>query len=236
MKKRLLLLISVSVAMLSSAVYANWFADIIRVLEKTSAITNGQLSSINSHEGEILKSQQNIEDLMKQVQSSVIGHSGWGDYEYHDYQTYGSGAYNWNDVIHMAASGKGNGALGDVIGQVANQYPYDQSTFNQGVSDANAQRYYALQAGTVLAARASSQLDYNKIQDQVTYQQMLQKQIEKTQDLKSAIDLSNRIQIEGNLINLEILRQTALANQQQAVNGQASVMNAFSNARFLSSK
>ena len=31
---------------------------------------------------------------------------------------------------------------------------------------------------------------------------MLQQQIEKTKDLKAAIDLSNRIQVEGNLISL----------------------------------
>jgi hypothetical protein len=47
------------------------------------------------------------------------------------------------------------------------------------------------------------------------------------------MDLANRIQVEGNLINLEILRQSALVNQQQAITEQASVMSALSNAKFL---
>ena len=95
------------------------------------------------------------------------------------------------------------------------------------------QQYYAVKSKTVLAARAASQLDYDHIQNQIAYQQMLQQQIEKATDLKSAIDLSNRIQVEGNLINLAILRQAALSNQQQAINEQANINSALSNAKFL---
>ena len=76
-------------------------------------------------------------------------------------------------------------------------------------------------------------MDYNKIQDQIAYQHMLQQQIEKTNDLKAAVDLSSRIQVENNLIKLEILRQSALANQQQAISEQANSQCSVSNANFL---
>ena len=231
--RRAKVIVMLSLLAVSSASYANWFADIIRVIQQTSAITNGQLSNINASQSEMLNSQQNIEELMRQVNNNMQGHSGWGTYQYHDYQTYGAGSSNWSDVMSMAQSGGGSGALGEVLRDVAKQMPYDNRVFNQGVTDSNIQNYYALKSQTVLAARAASQLDYNKIQDQIAYQQMLEQQIEKTRDLKGAMDLSNRIQIESNLIALQILRQSALANQQQAVSEQAGVVSAFSNAKFL---
>lgn len=236
MKKIYLLVFSILTISFSSVIYANWYADIIRVMIQQSGITNGFLSSITSQESQILTSQQNIEELMRQVHGSVTGNSGWGTYQFHDYQSYGDDARNWSDVMRMAENGRGSGALGQVVGEIANQFPSDTDSFNRGVSDTSTQNYYALKAETVLAARAASQLDFNKIQDQITYQQMLQQQIEKTKDVKAAIDLSNRIQVEGNLITLEILRQSALSNQQQAISDQAVVYSALSNARFLTKK
>lgn len=217
----------------STASHANWFADIIRVIQQTSAVTNGQLSSINLDQGEMLASQKNIEELMQQVNNSVTGHSGYGTYQFHDYQSYGSGAKSWTGVISMADRGQGDGELGQMIGSINRDFSSDHNAYNRGVSDPHAQRYYATKSQTIIAARAASELDYNKIQDQIAYQQMLQQQIEKTKDLKSAVDLSNRITVEGNLIDLEILRQSALVNQLQAITEQASAMSALSNAKFL---
>ena len=90
------------------------------------------------------------------------------------------------------------------------EFPIDINGYNQGVSDPTSRQYYADQSQTVLATRAASQLDYDKIQDQIAYQQMLQQKIDNTDELKSALDLNNRIQVESNLINLEILRQSHL--------------------------
>lgn len=232
MKKQWVLLCTL--LMLSTSSYANWFADIIRAINKQAGITNGLLSTMTSQESQILATQQNIEQLMRQVNGSVTGHSGFGTYQFQDYQSYGNNARDWSGVVSMAERGQGDGALGGMIGSISRDFPVDRNTYNRGVSDPRAQRYYAVKSQTVLAARAASELDYNKIQDQISYQQMLLKQIEKTRDLKSATDLSNRIQVEGNLINLEILRQSALVNQQQAITEQASVMSALSNAKFLS--
>lgn len=232
-KKYLILIIGF---FLSSASYANWFADIVDRIEKTNGINtnilNTEISAL-SVQRDILSSQKNIESLMREVDQGIVGHSGWGTYQFHDYQSYGDSARNWSSVMQMADSGQGSGELGHMMGDLANQFPAERNTFNRGVTDTNNQKYYALKSQTVLAARAASQLDYNKIQDQIQYQQMLQQQIENTKNLKSAVDLNNRIQVEGNLISLEILRQTALSNQQQAITEQATVNTALSNARFL---
>lgn len=218
---------------LSNATYANWFQDIIDHIDLQGGITNNFLGSINSQQREILTSQKDIEDLMKQVHGGLTSHSGWGTYSTHDYQSYGDGAHNWTSVMQMADGGSGSGALGQAMSSISSQFPMDKIAFNKGVQDANSQKYYSLKSQTILATRAASQLDYDKIQEQIAYQQMLQAQIEKTNDLKSAVDLNNRIQVESNLISLEILRQSALANQQQSINEQANVNSALSNAKFL---
>lgn len=233
MKKNLILICFFLVISFSTNAQANWFKDIIDTINKQGGITNNWLSSINAQQGALLDSQRDVEKVMKQMNGHFTSHSGWGTYQFRDYQSYGGNANSWASVMKMAESGQGSGALGHAMGEISHQFPIDTITYKKGISDSSSQKYYAIKTQTILAARAASQLDYNKIQEQIAYQQMLQQQIEKTKDLKAAIDLSNRIQVEGNLINLEILRQTTLLNQQQAVSEQANVNNALANARFL---
>lgn len=219
-----------------SPIYASKLGDLLRsqlrseILQKYMLNDQDQMLTV---ERDVLRTQKDIDGLMKEVNKHLTGNSGWGNYQFHDYQSYGDGARDWAHVMQMAEHGQGAGELGGIISGVSRQFPANTAVYNRGISDANSQRYYALRTQTILAARAASQLDYNKIQDQIAYQQMLQQQIEKTKDLKAAIDLSNRIQVEGNLINLEILRQAALTNQQQAISEQASVNTALTNAKFL---
>jgi len=218
---------------LSSSSYANWFQDIINVISKQAGITNGILNNELSLQQDMLRNQKEMQRLMDQVNGNLTSHSGYGTYQFHDYQSYGAGANDWNSVIKMAERGQGDGALGEMIGVISRDFPLDHSVYNRGISNPRSQRYYTAKSQTTIAARAASELDYNKIQQQIAYQQLLMRQIENTKDIKAAMDLANRIQVEGNLINLEILRQSALVNQQQAITEQASVMNALSNAKFL---
>lgn len=235
--KKILLIICVSVSCAyTSTIYANWLEDIFNVAMRIQGIQTGMLNNqtqMMAVDREMLATQKNIDSLMKELNTHVTGHSGWGNYQSHDYQSYGAGARDWQRVLVMAGNGRGEGDLGHIMNDISQQFPLELDAYNNGVHDANQQQYYALKSQTIVAARAASQLDYNKIEDQIAYQHMLQQQIEKTNDLKSATDLSSRIQVEGNLINLEILRQMALSNQQHAINEQASVSAALSNARFL---
>lgn len=230
MKKQLFISVSVLTLLFStSCSYANWLNDIFQGILRLEKTQRSMLASIDGQTYAL----NDIDSLMKQVEGSLTGNSGWGTYNFHDYQSYGGSASNWEVVLKMSDQGKGGGALGGMIGGIANQFPADRGAFSKGINNTESQKYYALKTQTVLATRAASQLDYNKVQEQITYQQMLQQQIEKTKDLKAAVDLLNRIQVEGNLINLEVLRQVALSNQQQAVTEQATVNAALSNARFL---
>ena len=182
----------------------------------------------------ILSIQSNIQGIMKQLDSNMTGHSGWGTYQFQDHQSYGKSANDWNSVLQMAENSKGEGQLGAILSRLAKDFPANQAIFNGAIRDNNLQKYYALKSQTALSVRSASELDYNKIQTQITYQQMLQGQIEKTEDLKAAVDLNNRINVENNLIQLEMLRQMALANQQQSITEQASINSALTHAKFLS--
>jgi hypothetical protein len=242
LKQKLLAVFIVIMSTFSLNCHAS-IINILRMIENYSSaslgvqrdILGGQ-NAIVDMQRDLLKSQREVEGIMRQMNTYLTGHSGWGTYQFHDYQTYGESAHDWVSVLRMAEQGQGSGALGQVIGGIGNQFPANQNTFNSGIAEPQAQKYYALKSQTVLATRAASVLDYNKIQDQITYQQMLQQQVENTKDLKAAIDLLNRIQVEGNLINLEILRQVALTNQQQSITEQATVNSALFNARFLTKK
>ena len=227
--KKYLIFILLCVALMSRAAYADAIYSILNAIQQLESIETG----IQNTQIDILESQLDVEDLMKQVNSHLTGNSGWGNYQFHDYQSYGAGSATWADVARMAATGGSSGQLGQTMNALAGQFPIDSKAFNSGVSSAMHRNYYAMQSQTILAARAASQLDYDKIQDQIDYQQMLQHQIENTKDLKSAMDLNNRIQLEANLIHLEVLRQSAIANQQQALSGQANMNSALSNAKFL---
>jgi hypothetical protein len=231
MSKKLILL--AAIFSLSTSCHANWYQDIINAIVKQSGITNGILTNELTLQQDMLRSQKELQKLMEQMNGHMTGHSGYGTYQFHDYQSYGLGANDWSGVVNMAKNGRGDGALGGMIGSVARDFPLDSRAYNRGIGNPNSQRYYAIKSQTTMAARAASELDYNKIQQQIAYQQVLMQQIENTRDIKAAMDLANRIQVEGNLINLEILRQSALVNQQQAITEQASVMSALSNAKFL---
>lgn len=227
-----IVIVSLMIVMISvcETVEASIFSSMLKKLRESSITQmNIYTASLN-----MLKQQQDISQMMHELNSNVTGHSGWGSYNTHDYQSYGNNADSWNKVIGMAESGEHHGEVGQVMQALSRQFPIDSATYNHGVNDSTSQLYYKQQAQTVLAARATSQLDYDRIKEQIAYQQMLQNQIEKTKDLKAAVDLSSRIQVEGNLIQLALLRQMALSNQQQALNNQSTLNSSLANARFLS--
>lgn len=229
--------LSIYILCVATSAHASWLADIFNQMVKANSIASNIRDTQNAGLGvqrDILCSQREIQSLMNLVHQSVIGNYGWGDYRFHDYQSYGISGADWTSMMRLAAGASSQGDLGELMRGLSRQFPVSQNIFNRSISDPTTRRYYGIKSQTVLATRAASQLDYNKIQQQIAYQQMLRQQIERTKDLKAAMDLSSRIQIEGNLINLEILRQSALSNQQQAISQQASVTAALANARFLS--
>lgn len=199
---------------LSQAVYADVFTEILNELESQTNLQQ-QISQYTNVLPNINTVLQNEYNALYQNN----GHDGYGNLFFNpSLQSWGTNTSNWNLVLQSYQQG-GTG-LGQIAQQLNQQFPIQPSSIvNPNTQSINAQ-YYTLEAQTALASRAASQLDYNNIQNQINYMQQLQQQIDKTPDIKGALDLQNRIAVENNLIQLEVLRLTALSNQQQAVKAQ----------------
>lgn len=175
-----------------------------------------------------------ISGTLDQQLEAMTGTNKWGTQNFTDFQTWGSGADNWQNVLNMAQSGGNSSLLGQEMQQIANQFPINTSLYNSINPNTTDQNFYALQSQTALAARAASQLGFDKIQDHLNYiNNNLRTQIGTTADLKTSVDLQSRILVENTLVQLEMLRQLALSNQQQSIEAQAEANSAIKNANFL---
>ncbi len=190
-------------------------------------------AQIQGYQLQISNIQNTIEGLTHQIQDAVSGKSEWAHWQFTDYQSWGENTDRWDSVLSMAGNGGNMSQLGQVLRSLAAEFPVATELYNNTNPNKVDQKYYALKAKTALAARAASQLGYDKIQEQINYTNQLRQQIGATTTLKQSVDLESRLTLENNLIQLEMLRQLALINQQHAIDSQAEVNDAIQNARFI---
>jgi len=210
----------------------NFFCVVHSYADPISQIVD-ELQTVEGYEKSSMGSLSDIDNLTSSLKDAMTKTNGWGQYKLQDFQSYGAGGANWSDVLNMAKSGGGSGALGQVMSGVSQEFPSNQPLINKVVTDSTTQNYYAEQSQTVVANRAAGQLDFNNIQKQIDQQSDLRKNVGQTTDLKSSVDLLSRNQIEGNMINLQLLRQITASNQQQALNTQGELNDEQLNANFL---
>src|SRR4051812_35820412 len=105
MRKKIV--ISVLLLILMKTVYADALYSILNSSRHIEKI-EGNIAGIESS---LLRSNQDIDYLMKQVNGSMVGHSGWGTYQFHDYQSYGQGATSWAALAQTIHIGGGAGQL-----------------------------------------------------------------------------------------------------------------------------
>lgn len=217
--KKTALALSFSLFLFSSSAFADWgdiaiiLPYIIHITEFVEGIKNlmTNLTSITD---------KMREELKGELKNDLTGNYGMGTYnqsEGEKYQTW-NGGNKWQNVMD---SYQGSGDLGSIAKTLHDEYPIQSDKVEKASINKKQAQYYTLQAKTALAARASSQYVFDKIDKQVEYQRDLQKQIEKTSDLKAAVDLQNRLQVENNFLLLQMLRLLAMSSQQQAIQAQA---------------
>lgn len=215
MKKWLHLLLLGSTLLSAPAAYGSDWAGLIRLLSRLNDTT----------------------DLIKldidQLNALLSEASQWGTWRFTDSHSWGETAAQWQRVLDLAQRRGDGSPLGRTLQPLAKEFPIETQVYNQTNPSSLDQRYYALQAETALAARAASELSYNKIQEQINYAKQLKDQINTTTSLKQAVDLQSRLIIENHLIQLEMLRQLAVINQQQAIQSQATVNDMAQTAHFL---
>lgn len=212
--KRALLL---SALMLSKPVFADTIGDIFNLLANN-----------------MYPLEQTIDSDIRDITKNMIGNYNMGNSGFDpNMQSWGNDTQDWNGVLNVAQNSGSSSDYGQMVKQLSGQYPINTDIIKQTNPNVMDQSFYQLKAQTALAGRAASELDYNNIQKQINYQQSLQQKIDTTTDIKAAMDLQNRLQVEGNLINLELLRQLSLLSQQKSLDAQQQVNSAIKNAQFL---
>ncbi|WP_218814689.1 type IV secretion system protein [Rickettsiella endosymbiont of Dermanyssus gallinae] len=190
-------------------------------------------SQIKDYQMQMADIQSTIQRLDSQIQQAVSGHSEWGNWQFNDFNSWGLNADRWSSLLNSTVNGDTNSQLGSMLRLLSREFPLAVELYNRVNPNKSDQKFYSLKAKTALVARAASQLSYDKIQEQINYTNQLRQQIGTTATLKEAVDLSSRLTIENNLIQIEVLRQLALMNQQHAIDAQAEINDELENARFV---
>ena len=164
--------------------------------------------------------QQQVGQMQKQY-SSITGNYGWGSWNnsMSDLQQKREWAPNdWQSSLKGLSGG--NAAR---YQQLLSQYKKNHRTltkvqYTKG-ADASLSRSYQNQVKTNQAAGTMATYEFNDINAHLQTLYNLGKQIEnahQNNDLKSAIDLNSRIQLEVAYLSMEELRMQTLINQQIA--------------------
>jgi hypothetical protein len=205
---RIKLLLSIALLSISFTAKADIFTEILGELEQQTNLQQ-QIQQYTSQ----------MTGLEQQTLQTMIGSYGYGSLNYNpNLQSWGSNSENWNSVLSSYQQG-GNG-VAQIAQEHNQQFPIQQSSVVNPNPQSLDAKYYSLQAQTALAARSASEYDYNNIQKQINNLQQLHDQVDKTTDLKAAVDLQNRLQYESSVIQIELLRLASLSNQQQAIEAQ----------------
>ena len=164
---------------------------------------------------------QNQYNQLKQQYQSITGNYGWGDWQNsvdnltHDREWTAS---DWQSALKGMSGGNP-----DRYQQLLDQYKQNHTTmatqdYAKGTDSALATNYQN-EVQTNQASATTATYEFNDINTHLQTVQQLGQEIEnakKNNDLKSAMDLNSRVQVEVAYISIEELRMQAVINQQLA--------------------
>ncbi len=193
----------------------------------------GQLEEQTGLQDKIEKYTSKLPGLEQDTVNALTSQAGWGNRGYNpNLQSWGNDAKVWDNILTLYQQGGNPEEVSGIAHTLSQQFPIETSTIANPNPNSIDAKYYQLQAQTSLASRAASQFDYNNIQKQIDYLHQLHDQLDNTKDLKSSVDLNNRLQFENSMLQVELLRLAALQNQQQAMSAQANTNSIVNNANF----
>lgn len=208
-KRKLVLLISVSALSLSIGAYAN-----LPVIDPTNIAENIKEVTQLKHQYDTM---QNQYSQMKQQYSSITGNYGWGNWQNgsSDLSQREWAPGDWHSAL-QGMSGGNPGRYQELLSQYKQSHQtMSKDQFAKG-SDQNLATSYKNQVQTNQASSVSATYEFNDINKHLQNLQQLGKQIETAKNLKSAMDLNSRVQLEVAYISIEELRMQTVLNQQMA--------------------
>ena len=181
--------------------------------------------------GEIAKTMSVINQLNQQYQSlqkqysqmqeqyqSITGNYGWG--KYRNTLSTLTQAREWTPSSWSSALKGMAGGNQARYEQLLNQYKQNQQVLSsnnyQKGSNATLTHAYSNQVKTNQVSATQASYEFNNINKHLNALYQLGKSIEQAKNLKSAIDLNSRIEVEIGYITVEELRMQTLLNEQSA--------------------
>lgn len=195
-------------------------------IENLSKLTEKQTKSLYGIEDSNKHQEKSLVDILK----GLTGVHSYGSDQYNSQQlNWGDDATSWQSILALAQRQGSGSPLGSSIKRLNQEYPIQEHLVNG--NDAENQ-YYRLQAQTALAARASAEVSFAKMNEEATTMNNLNYKIDATPDSKSATDLNNRLASENARIAIEQTKLLAIIVQQNAVAAQEKANLAKQNAQF----
>jgi type IV secretion system protein VirB5 len=166
-------------------------------------------------------------DQMKSQYKAITGNYGWGDLgnNLNDLKDRQWSADNWKDALKGLSGGNSQRYTQLWDQYKANHLILSEEDFSKG-ADANLAKNYSQNLKANQASSVMSDYEFEKINKHLQKAYELGKSIEnanKNNDLKSAVDLNSRIELESTFISIEILRMQTLLNQQTSQGGAAAL-------------
>lgn len=164
---------------------------------------------------------------MQSQYQAITGNYGWGALgnNISDLKNRQWGADNWSDAL-KGLSGGNSQRYKELWAQYkSNHLILSEDAFSKG-ADLNLAKNYNQTIKANQASSVMSDYEFEKINQHLQKAYELGKAIEnanKNKDLKSAVDLNSRIQLESTFISIELLRMQTLLNKQTAQGGAASL-------------
>lgn len=162
-----------------------------------------------------LKNQYNE---LQSIQANGVGNYGWGNWDNSDIATKARewAPSNWHDALEGMSGG--NPAR---YQQLLAEYKQNHATLSADDyakgTDKNLSKSYENQVQTNQASSTAATYAFNQINTHLKKLQQLGQEIENAQknnDVKSAVDLNSRIELEVAFISMSELRMQAILNQQ----------------------
>jgi hypothetical protein len=223
--RKLLTFFLISLLLISKAAFAVDLWDIVNKL--------GELNGINL---DIKKLQTEGLDINKKsltqlsdITQGLTGTHQYGALNYDgDQFTWGNNAASWQRLLSLYKAGDA-GEYAQLAQKLSQEFPIMDDINKDNVRE---NQYYRLQAQTTLASRTSSQLAFDQISKESRVMESLHHEIDRTKDNKSAVDLNNRLLLEGSTINIQQAKLLATLVQQESINSQEQALQTKENADF----
>lgn len=167
---------------------------------------------------------QNIDNTTTSLLKDQEGHYGFGEL-YNSAKDVADKSYSpptWDETLHDLSGGN-NVRYQELV----DQYQHDNPTISpndyaKGTTSQDAM-YHQQQSDITTASSVNATYAYNNIDDEISRVHDLTKQIDETENTKSAIDLNSRMSAELAYMQIESLKMQTIMNQQIAGQTQASL-------------